>query len=237
MHTTAMNALDDSLNAILEHTVAAISMTGEILLYGNGGNDHADEECHTFRTLSSSTEERPRRSVRSLKRRKRRFGDDMGSLPYEDWLFSFFFQEGNVAEKPRKRERGRSLYRRKNDGMPTNAARPATIHHFEPEAIEVEAEKGRRVTHGRHQRFKSLEPENIYTSGVSKPEIYKPEIHRPQFHKPEKIKWPHAMLRIGHYWSQKRANAPRNATVYLLESVDTFDMMQELAEMKNRRSL
>ena len=237
-----MNSLDDSLNAMVEHTIAAISMTGEIFRYGDFGNDHA-KDIEMSHTRSSSTDESRRRYVRSVKQKSWRPKYDDESLPYDDCLLSFFFQEENVlGERRKKHVRGRSLYRRKTRGMPTNAARPSPIHNCEPETIEVVSQKAGKAIHRDLMKpIHSSEPEKIEKHLIESPDIYEPDvriphIHRHQMKKPEKSSWHHAIPRIRHFWSQKRVDDQRRHPVNLIESVDTFDMLEELAEMKQRRT-
>ena len=202
-----MSSVYDTVKDLVVQTIAAITMTAEALRHGG---DLGEDEINTVRKQSCSTDEMVRRS----KQPKLRFCDDWGVVSNWGFLFRFFFEEEIVPEN-RKLQRGRSRKRRKTNRTPTNAARQVHGHIKESENHQTLPQKVVVIHDGLMMEEGWLEPERI-----EKP---KRQLFRP------------AMLRMKPDWLRKRCKGFQRDPVYLIESIDTFDMIQELAAMKKQR--
>jgi len=234
-----MNSVDDTMSSIMGQAVAAINMTGEIIrytLHEFGEIYEQTDSSDTLFTWSSSYEDerfedqhqqhhqQQQRSDRSVKRSRRRRSTTIVEEPEGlQWLFGFLALDDISLQSSPQRNRGRSLRRRRNTGIPTNAARPAPIQKLAsltppppqrllllPPPPTPTPQNYRRMTH-----------DDVIIGDESLDQIEteqgKREVFRP------------ATIRRRRYWLRRLWGCRRRHVVYLIEPVNTFDMIEELA--------
>ena len=203
-----MSSVSDTVNALVVQTIAAINMTLDIFRFGG---DCDSDKVNTVLTQSSSTDDLVRRS----KQHKRLLIDDWGGVSKWLLIFRFFFEDDTVQDNQQLR-RGRSRKpRRQTSRLRTNAEKQVPGHIIDSETQQTLPQKV-AVTHDDITMGEEcLEPKRI--------EKRKKQLFRP------------AVLCMKPDWLRKRCKGLQRDPVYLIESVDTFEMFQELAAMKKQQ--